>query len=115
MVGDDFSAIRVFLNLGDGTFAAPTSLAGGLGPTHVAVADFNRDGHLDIAAANRQDVTLSLFLGNGDSTFAPATTVSVGDSPAGIAAADLNGDGYPDLALASFGTDSLGVLLSRCR
>jgi hypothetical protein len=115
VVGDEFSALRVFLNLGDGTFAAPTSLAGGLGPTHVAVADFNRDGHLDIAAANRQDVTLSLFLGNGDGTFAPATTVSVGDSPAGIAAADLNGDGYPDLALASFGTDSLGVLLSRCR
>jgi Tfp pilus tip-associated adhesin PilY1 len=107
--------IRVFLNQGDGTFAAPTLLAAGFGPAHVAIADFDGDGHLDIATANYEDITLSLFLNNGDGTFALSTTVSVGQFPAGVTAADLNGDGYPDLALASFGSNSLGVLLSRCR
>jgi hypothetical protein len=81
----------------------------------MAIADFDQDGHLDIAAANYEDITLSLFLNNGDGTFAPPTTVSVGQFPAGVTAADLNDDGYPDLALASFGSNSLGVLLSRCR
>jgi hypothetical protein len=48
-------------------------------------------------------------------TFPSATSMPVGRFPAGIAAADLNGDGYPDLAIASFGSDSLGVILSQCR
>jgi hypothetical protein len=66
-------------------------------------------------ASNYQDTTVSLFLNRGDGTFPSATTMPVGRFPAGITAADLNGDGYPDLALASFGSDSLGVILSQCR
>src|SRR4029079_10306971 len=40
----------------------------------VVAADFNGDGRLDLATANRQLNTISVVLGNGDGTFQPART-----------------------------------------
>jgi hypothetical protein len=64
----------------------------------VVVADFNRDGKLDLA------VTGSILLGNGDGTFqGPVSYVTGGDNPQSLAVGDFNGDGVPDLAVANFG------------
>jgi hypothetical protein len=79
----------------------------------VALADFNKDGHLDLAVANQcQDVScqngaVSVLLGNGDGTFQPAQVYpSAGYYTDSVAVGDFNGDGNPDLALASQCQDS---------
>ena len=93
---------EAFLGNGDGTFTLSQQSLGGFnlvtwGP--VAIGDFNRDGHLDVAFPN------AVCLGNGDGTFQPllATPAATGR---GIATADINGDGKLDLI-----TDTVNVAL----
>jgi hypothetical protein len=75
------------------------------GPNSVVVADFNRDGKMDIAVSTFGCPTLScevqIFLGKGDGTFAPPTAYLVGIGNGPLAVADLNGDGNPDLVVAN--------------
>ena len=97
------NTVGVLLGNGDGTFqpAMPTAALPSVG--QIAVADFNRDGKLDLAVS-----TGSLLLGNGDGTFkSPINLVDVGQ---GIAIADFNHDGRPDLVIGNF--DSLDVFLN---
>ncbi|MBI1853987.1 MAG: VCBS repeat-containing protein [Planctomycetes bacterium] len=79
----------------------------------LALADFDGDGILDLAATN---TNLQIFLGNGDGTFRV-----FGDlihicrevdcsSPRGIVAADFNEDGLVDLAVSSINYSDLAVL-----
>ena len=80
--------------------------AAGNGPSSVAVADFNGDGFLDLAVANRSDNTVSILLGNGDGTFKSQVTYPTGITPVSVAVGDFNNDGNLDLAIAdACGTD----------
>jgi FG-GAP-like repeat len=98
-------AINVLLGNGNGTFQAPVSYpAGGL-VYAVAVADFNHDGKIDVAALSSQsNVTNSnvvgIFLGNGDGTLQSATDYDVNSNSllTELTIADFNGDGIPDVA-----------------
>jgi hypothetical protein len=81
-------------------------------PVSVTAADFNGDGHLDAATANRDaNNAVGVLLGNGDGTFEAAVSFDVGAKPAFILAADLNEDGAPDLITANQDADSVTVLL----
>jgi hypothetical protein len=81
-------------------------------PESVTAADFNGDGHLDAATANRDaNNSVGVLLGNGDGTFQPAANFGVGARPAFIQAADLNEDGSADLITANQDNDSVSVLL----
>lgn len=99
----------------------------GTGPVGVVIADFNGDGHPDLAVAN-QDGTISILFGNGDGTFqAEATTCSLPTCiqvppvvsgttttnavPSGIVTADFNGDGFPDLAVTDSANNRVLVYL----
>jgi len=61
----------VALGNGDGTFQPYSTVALGYWETVVALADFNGDGKLDIAAGNNAfDANeVLILLGNGDGTF----------------------------------------------
>ena len=103
--------ISVFIGNGDGTFQAAVNYPVGTGPSGVGVADFNGDGKLDLAVANRMSNDVSLLLGNGDGTFQAATTMAADLSPVGLAVGDVNGDGKLDLILCALGTNVVDVFL----
>jgi FG-GAP-like repeat len=109
--GTNGGTVSVLLSNGNGTFAAPMTMAVGDDPLAIAVGDFNGDGKIDLAVANFDSGTISILLGNGNGTFAPQTTVPVGSYPSSIAVGDFNGDGKLDLAVASVRTGHMSVLL----
>ena len=63
--------VTVLLGNNDGTFnEAPGSpYPVGMNPSSVVVADFNGDGNLDFAVANKGDNTISVFKGDGTGRF----------------------------------------------
>jgi hypothetical protein len=77
----------------------------GTKPMAVAFADFNGDGHLDIAVlANSGDVTL--LLGRGDGTFLVGRSVEAAHFSISFTVGDFDGDGVPDLAVSEIATSS---------
>ncbi len=99
VLGSDYM-LGVFLGRGDGSFLmlqAPAALTAGdsLG---LAVADFDGDGALDVAAVSRIRATdhVGVFFGVGDGTFS-APTFLAALHPSSIASGDINGDGFVDV------------------
>jgi hypothetical protein len=106
--------VSILLGNGDGTFQMAQSYEvnyGANGGSTVAVADYNSDGHLDLAVATYAGV--SIFLGNGDGTFKAPRSYAAGINPGSMAVGDFNRDGYVDLAVVndSEGDSSVTVLL----
>src|SRR5882762_9240575 len=91
--------VSILLTNSDGSLQAARNFVTGSDPTAVVVGDFNGDGHLDVAAADKTTNTISVLLGNGDGTLQPATTIALSGSPISIFASDLNIDGKSDLVL----------------
>ena len=90
------SPIEFFPGNGNGTFGSPVSSTvnyGGSGCS--AVADFNKDGNLDITTG------IEVLLGNGNGTFQSPLTVT--DGGCGVAVGDFNNDGIPDLVTGGGG------------
>jgi len=103
--------VSVLLGNGDGTFQGhlDTALDATNGLT-LAVADFNGDGKIDLAAAGNGFV--DIMTGNGDGTFIFKQHYAGGNA---VAVADFNGDGKSDLAVLvntnSFANYSAAVML----
>ena len=62
-------------------FMAAHNYAVAGGSDSVTVGDFNGDGKLDLAVANRYTNNVKILLGNGDGTFQTAVNYAVGSSP----------------------------------
>jgi PKD repeat protein len=106
--------ITVLLGNGDGTFEFATGFTppGYVLHNAMALADYDADGTLDIAASRRSPDSVYIATGQGDGSFVMGVNVllPVGASPRDIATGDLNGDGLLDLVTADYGTDSVSVL-----
>lgn len=104
--------LSVLINQGDGTFAEAVRYPAPHRPTSVTTADFNGDGHLDLAVTDLLWWRVAILPGRGDGTFAEAVAFGVGHGPETPAAADLNGDGRPDLIVANVTENSVSILLN---
>jgi hypothetical protein len=113
LAGYDSDTVAVLLGNGDGTFQPAVNYPAGAKDDgfSLAAADFNRDGHLDLAVLNSSTDTVSILLGNGDGTFQPPVTYATGDTPTGLAVGDFNGDGIPDLAAVNYLGNTVSILL----
>jgi serine/threonine protein kinase len=94
---------------GVGIFGPAAHFDTGLEPRGVAVADFNRDGNLDLVVTNRLNHTVSVFLGNGDGSFQRAVHYLTSTGSMDVTVGDFNGDGNLDLVVANRDVTNDGV------
>jgi hypothetical protein len=95
----DSGNVSILLGNGDGRFLAANSIAAGQHPLSLCVADFDRDGRLDLAVGGNSG-TLELLLGNGDGTFQSPKSFGFEGPISSLAVGDFDGDLHADLALA---------------
>ena len=116
----------VLIGTGSGTFASPVDYPTAPGAYNVVVGDFNRDGILDIATANRSEIyydascdprqtwdSISILPGTTGGTFTARSDFSIGNqmkpddtttdrnTVESLASGDLNGDHAADLVVSN--------------
>lgn len=107
----DGTGAGLYLSLQDaslpGTFRPAVRLEAGQKPAHVAVADLDADGYLDLVVANDginakgSGITVLLADPASPGQFRPGVFYPMNDLAQMSCIADLNGDGRPDLAVAA--------------
>jgi hypothetical protein len=104
--------ICVLLNRGHGTFGDAVFYPAGSYPSRVAAADFDHDGHQDLAVGAYTDGTVCLYWGDGTGALSGPVAFSTGGSyPAQVVPGDFNGDGRLDIAAANTFSHTIGILL----
>jgi hypothetical protein len=103
----------VLLGKGDGTFTpapgSPVTL--GAHPRNIVVADFNGDGHPDLAATTDAGVVVLLGTGTGAFNPAPGSPFTQVHNPAALAAGFFEvGAVAPDLAVVDAVGDTVSIL-----
>src|SRR5207247_1064026 len=91
--------ITVLLGNGDGAFGRVFSYATASGPSSIAAADFNADGRVDLAVADRASNQISILLGAADGSLGQRLDLAAATDPMSVAVADFDADGRPDLAV----------------
>src|SRR5205823_4176166 len=110
--------VAVLRGRGDGTFDPPSYFTATQEPFALAVADFNHDGILDIAAGDAGFNGVGILIGQGtagagNGSFGPPTTFNDGNQEAGLVVADFNHDGILDLAAGDGRRNVVWVLLGQ--
>ena len=107
--------VTILLGNGTGGFTQPADspVRAGGSPFDVAAEDFNLDGKLDLAVANRGSDDVTILWGNGSGSFPQTTDVMIGarSTPFSIVTADFNRDGKPDFAVVNQTSANVSVLL----
>lgn len=103
----NLNQIQVLVNNGTGVFSLGSSASVGSNARGGVMADFDGNGRMDFATANRDDNTVSVAFNNAGAL--SSTTFGVGNDPRAVGAGDLDGDTDPDLAVTNHGDRSIGV------
>ena len=94
----------------DPGFTQPPVYPVGADVRSVATADFDSDGHPDLAVANADASTVTVLKKVGQGKPAIINTYAVGQFPLSVAAADFTGDGKPDILTADDSSATLTLL-----
>ena len=103
------ASTQVLLGNGDGTFQAQPVTTSVCCVTGIAVADFNGDGHADLAVllhnlgVGPTGDQMLVYLGTGGGSFAAPLSSKVGVYPSALVAGDFNHDGKLDLVVEDQG------------
>lgn len=117
-----FGPVQSWYYLNDGNanfyYTSRVDLGAAAIAVSMAAADFNGDGHVDIAIGHLGQPSaspptynrVSLYLNNGSGAFGSPYVMSTPDIPYGLGAADIEGDGDLDLAVGFEGTNGYILL-----
>ncbi|MCR9142698.1 MAG: VCBS repeat-containing protein [bacterium] len=107
------SDITIFNGNGDGSFQTGQvyTVTGATVDRFGVACDFNSDGRLDLALADRANSAVAILFGDGAGSFTVGPQLAAPTNPHGVHCRDLNRDGIMDIAAASFNTDTLRVFL----
>jgi len=94
------AGVHVYRNHADGTWSQSFGFLGGNADSRFEFADFNGDGHLDIAAAHASGAA---WLGDGVGGFSAADGNLPGTHYLGVTAGDIDADGRDEIAFVSSG------------
>jgi hypothetical protein len=96
---------------GDGRFDGVRAVVTELGAlVGVAIDDFDRNDHPDLAAVSEDGGQVGVFLGRGDGSFRALPPIAIGRQPRAVVSGDFNQDERPDLAVVNFGNDAVTIL-----
>jgi hypothetical protein len=111
------NSVAVWMNRGDGTFAAPvtyalTSDSPYANSWSIAAGDFNGDNKLDLAVVGDSTSIAGILFNQEDGSFGPEVPFTISSKGAlGVAVSDFDGDDKPDLAIAT-GGQTVSVFLN---
>jgi len=105
--------VKFFAGDGSGNFAGAVTIgdASGGTPTHLAAADVDGDGDLDLGVTDIGADAVRVLLNDGGASFTLNQTVAVDEDPAELAFGDMDGDGSLDVVTANRIGDNVSVAL----
>lgn len=113
------ASISIRSGLGGGTFGIRRDIETGAGqPQAIALGDFDRDGHADVALALSPDPGstgpsyVSVLRGYSSGGFASVASYTMGMTLSGIAIGDFNEDQAPDLVVTDASANRVSLLLN---
>ncbi|MDA1251424.1 MAG: FG-GAP-like repeat-containing protein [Planctomycetota bacterium] len=116
IINQQSSDLTVVLNNSSGgmlSLGSPTYFASPVSGESLVLADFNRDGFVDVAISGEGDDQLALLLNDGLGEFGVSTVFDLdGTFPIEIAAISLNADGDVDLAITDGAFNEVLLLTS---
>lgn len=107
--------LRVFMNDGTGTYGPFTivPLPNASRPSTNEAADFDGDGHADLAIGSTANERVNVLTGNGLGGFSAVDDYPADRGVRGLTVLDLNGDDAPDIVTANRNGSTITTFINR--